>query len=224
LVAKPGSPRMCVVLTAVGPSLGAPWAWAGLGALTPLFVKYDNRCQECPVTLLGMNLAYSPEVVDILAMDGNGERLMPLAMKECSSEAARERLRTASAARLFAGARAPEAALSGLYVYFSCFEEAHSIAQDIATPEGSYWHGIVHRQEPDAGNAAYWFRQVGPHPIFPALARATGQEGPWDPFAFIEMCEQARRQPGSELETRAREIQRIEWQLLFDYCARPAAP
>ena len=169
-----------------------------------------------------MNLDYSYEVVAILALDGAGERLMPLVMEQCSSEAARERLRASSTARLFAGARAPEAAMSGLYVYFSCFEEAHTIAQDIATAEGSYWHAIVHRQEPDAGNAAYWFRQVGGHPIFPALARAAGREGSWDPFAFIEMCEQARRQPGSELEDRARAIQRVEWQLLFDYCARPA--
>jgi hypothetical protein len=171
---------------------------------------------------VGMNLDYNSEVVAILALDGDGERLMPLAMERCSSEAARERLRTGSAARLFAGARAPEAALSGLYVYFSCFEEAHAIAQDIPTAEGSYWHAIVHRQEPDAGNAAYWFRQVGAHPIFPALARAAGQEEPWDPFAFIELCERARRQPGSELEARARAIQRAEWQLLFNYCARPA--
>jgi hypothetical protein len=169
-----------------------------------------------------MKLDYGTEVVAILALDGDGERLMPLAMEQCSSEAARERLRGASAARLFAGARAPEAALSGLYVYFSCFEEAHAMAQDIATAEGSYWHAIVHRQEPDAGNAAYWFRQVGAHPIFPALARAAGQEGRWDPFAFIEMCEEARRRPRSELEDRARGIQRVEWQLLFDYCARPA--
>jgi hypothetical protein len=165
---------------------------------------------------------YGPEVAEILSLDGNGERLMPLAMERCSSEAARERLRGASAGRLCPRARAPEAALSGLYVYFSCFEEAHTIAQDIATMEGSYWHGIVHRQEPDAGNAAYWFRQVGTHPIFAALAVASAREAPWDPFAFIDMCEQARRQPGSELETRARGIQRVEWQMLFDYCARAA--
>ena len=156
---------------------------------------------------------YGPEVSAILALDGDGERLMPLVMERCSSEAARQRLRAASPPRLFAGARAPEMAVCGLYVYFSCFEEAHAIA-DVETAEGFYWHGIVHRREPNAESAAYWFRQLGAHPIFPMLAVA-------DPFAFIEMCEQARLQPGSEMETRARVVQRAEWQLLFDYCARP---
>jgi hypothetical protein len=165
---------------------------------------------------------YGPEVAAILALDGDGLRPMPLASAPCPA-GVRERLRAAAPARLFPGARAPEAALSGLYVYFSDFEEAHALAQDIATAEGSYWHAIAHRLEPDAGNAAYWFGQVGAHPIFPALARAAGSGVAWDPFAFIELCEQARRQPGSELETRARAVQLVEWQLLFDYCARPAA-
>ncbi|MGD0360660.1 MAG: hypothetical protein ABSC93_07295 [Bryobacteraceae bacterium] len=165
---------------------------------------------------------YGAEVAAILSLDGNGGRLLPLVMDRCSSEAARERLRASSPPRLFAASRAPEAAMSALYVYFSCFDEAHRIAQDIQTAEGSYWHAIAHRQEPDAGNAAYWFRRVGRHPIFPALARAAGRQGPWDAFAFIDLCEQARLQPGSELEARARATQRAEWQLLFDYCARPA--
>jgi hypothetical protein len=166
--------------------------------------------------------AYGSEVAAVLALDGDGERPMPLATEPLvSAEAARERLRSVSAFRLLPAARAPEAALSGLYLYFSCFDEAHTIAQDIATPEGSYWHAIAHRQEPDAANAGYWFRQLGTHPIFPTLAKAAGTSGPWDPFAFVETCEKARREPGSELEARAMRVQLIEWQLLFDYCARP---
>src|SRR5260370_12596566 len=119
--------------------------------------------------------AYGKDVARILALDGNGERLMPLAMGRCSSDRAHQLLQSKSAAGLFPESRAPEAALSGLYLYFSCLDEAHTIAQDITTPEGCYWHAIMHRQEPDAGNAGYWFRQVGTHAIFPALREAAAE-------------------------------------------------
>ena len=177
---------------------------------------------------------YGETVRELLRLDGGGERLMPLVAEACSSPEARRRLGQLSAKELFAGARAPEAALAGLYVYFSCWQEAHEAAQEIASPEGSYWHAIVHRQEPDAGNAAYWFHRVGKfHPIFPALRRTAAEiasthaaaeiafQENWDPLTFLQVCEQARRKPSS-LEQAAREIQRAEWQLLFDYCARPA--
>jgi hypothetical protein len=163
--------------------------------------------------------AYGPEVARALALDGDGERLMALAKPQCSSEAAREMIR---------GLSAPQPALAGLYLYFGCWDDAHETAQAVETREGSYWHAIVHRQEPDAGNAGYWFRQVGAHPIFAAL-RARAAEigfdpGPaWSPTAFVDYCEQARTQPGSEMERRAREVQRAEWQLLFDYSMRDSA-
>ena len=168
--------------------------------------------------------AYGGEVAAILALDARGARLMPLAEGRCSSPRALEILRAADSARLFPGSRSPQAAMCGLYLYFSCREEAHEIAQDIPTAEGSYWHAIVHRQEPDAGNSAYWFRRVGRHAIFPDLRREAAALGvdfgaQWDPMAFIEFCERARRAPGSEQEQRAIEVQRVEWQLLFDYCA-----
>jgi hypothetical protein len=67
--------------------------------------------------------------------------------------------------------------MAGLYLYFGCWAEAHETAQDIATPEGSYWHAIVHRQEPDAWNSGYWFRQVGAHAIYPALRDAAAEIG-----------------------------------------------
>ena len=101
----------------------------------------------------------------------------------------------------------------------------------MGTAEGSFWHGIMHRQEPDAWNAAYWFRRVGRHEIFPALHEeamklqsaipgAGYHEGSeWDPFRFIEFVGEALEAPGSEAEKLALEIQRAEWQLLFDYCA-----
>ena len=157
---------------------------------------------------------------------------MPLAEGVCCSGEARRRIGNAKLEDLFASAHAPRGALAGLYLYFSCRDEAHEVAQADASAEGSYWHAIVHRQEPDAGNSSYWFHRVGRHPVFPdLLERARAIEaahagvdlnlsGTWDPIAFITLCESARCQPDSELEQTALEIQRAEWQLLFDYCAR----
>lgn len=154
--------------------------------------------------------AYGPAVASILSLDGSGERLMSLVREPCSSEEARSRIGVAGALQLFPHSWAPEAALAGLYFYFGCWTEAHETAQAVDTPEGSYWHAMVHRQEPDAGNSAYWFRQVGEHPIFPTLARIAGVER-WTPLDFIRQCEHG--------STREQELQRAEWQLLFDYCA-----
>jgi len=158
---------------------------------------------------------------------------MPLVAGVCSSEEARTRLREYKPMDLFPKALAPEASFAGLWMYFSCADDAHEIVQDLHSPEGSFWHAILHRQEPDSGNSAYWFRRTGNHPVFRDLAKAadeiltrhSGAEfrtgGKWDPFSFILFCERARQQPGSEQEKAALEIQRAEWQLLFDYCARP---
>jgi len=162
--------------------------------------------------------AYGDEIAAILALDGSGERLMPLAGGTCSSAEARELLKAS---------RLPPAVLAGLYLYFSCWDEAHGVAQDLDTPEGSYWHALVHRQEPDTGNSAYWFGQVGRHAIFAELRARAAEIGvesgkSWAPQAFIDYCEAARARPGSPEERKALEVQRAEWQLLFDWCARAA--
>jgi hypothetical protein len=175
---------------------------------------------------------YGQPVAEILALDGDGHRLMPLAGGRCSSEEARRQLEKTTANQLFPNSVAADAAFSGLWLYFSCLVESHTLSQQISTSDGSFWHGIMHRQEPDAGNAAYWFRRVGDHPIFPQLrdqaAALAGQHAEtgvsfgarWDPFAFIDLCEEARRAKGTPQERLALEIQRTEWQLLFDHCAR----
>ncbi|HYL78706.1 MAG TPA: hypothetical protein VEU96_31235 [Bryobacteraceae bacterium] len=177
--------------------------------------------------------AYGRQVAGILALDRDGDRLIPLVAGVCSSEEARSRLANQKAAELFPHAQFPEAALGGLWLYFSCCDESHEIVQNLHSVEGSFWHAILHRQEPDSGNAAYWFRRTGNHPVFRDLCQAADEivarhpvaefrtGGKWDPFSFILFCERARQQPGSPHEQAALEIQRAEWQLLFDYCARP---
>ena len=175
---------------------------------------------------------YGADVARVLAFGENGRRLAPLTCGSCVSEDARRELTRLKPTDLFPAHKEPAAPMAGLWLYFSCFEEAHRLIDHPRTPEGVYWHAILHRQEPDDGNAAYWFRRLGQHRIFGALAQearnilaaspeAEFRVGDWDPFAFIAYCDRARRQPGTIQERAAMEIQRAEWQLLFDHCARP---
>jgi hypothetical protein len=55
--------------------------------------------------------AYGDEIAGILSLDGNGERMMPLAGGTCSSPEARDLLKAS---------KLPPAVLAGLYLYFSC--------------------------------------------------------------------------------------------------------
>ena len=138
--------------------------------------------------------------------------------------------RSQDVAILFPGARDGHAALAGLLLRVGCWTESHDVAQNISSPEGSYWHGIIHRMEPDSSNARYWFERVGEHAIFPQLvgfaAEILKNSGPkhwrlkttWDPFLFIDWCDEARERRG-QAEMAAIQIQMAEWQLLFDWCA-----
>lgn len=150
---------------------------------------------------------YGPRVAELL---GDGQRLMPLVSPRSGDPAVAEILRTEGVSIL------PPAAVAGLWIYCGYFEEAHNLAQDIHISDGSYWHGILHRMEPDAWNAGYWFRRVGTHPVFPkvrAAAKSLGYD--WEPERFIADCDKA---PSDDLLLRR--VQLAEWQILFDYCAR----
>ena len=127
---------------------------------------------------------------------------------------------------------------AGLLQLHDFLDESHSESQSIEgegrSRAGDYWHGIMHRREPDYGNAKYWFRRVGPHPIFTAVAEQADailanrtnaeaatwrgrlvRDGRWDPMAMVDLCEACRHGQG-ELERAAREIQFAEMLLLLE--------
>jgi hypothetical protein len=114
------------------------------------------------------------------------------------------------------------ACLSGLWLFHDFLDESHTISQDLHAWYGSYWHGIMHRREPDPDNAKYWFRRVPANPVFEALATDAAEmglpvKGGWDPFAFVDRCERERG-TGSDGEMLCRRVQLREMQLLFDWC------
>ena len=55
---------------------------------------------------------YGGEVARILALEGGGQRLMPLTIGECSSPEARRLIRTSAL---------PELVRAGLFFYFNCW-------------------------------------------------------------------------------------------------------
>ena len=118
---------------------------------------------------------------------------------------------------------------AGLLLWQDFLDAAHEIAQEVETKDGSYWHGFMHRRQPDAGNARYWFRQVGSHAIFPDLYRAARAIAPemikgqhWNPFTFIDLCEKTRENRDQRIDAICRKIQKAEFDLLLEHTYRKA--
>lgn len=116
---------------------------------------------------------------------------------------------------------ASPACRAGLWLLHDFLDESHSISQDIPSADGSFWHAIMHRREPDASNSKYWWRQVGPHPVLDRLREITPNLGYQfsSPAAFVDFCERVR-DSGSAEEELAQRVQQVEWQLLFDHSYR----
>lgn len=119
---------------------------------------------------------------------------------------------------------------AGLLLGHGALEVSHTLSQGIHTPTGSYWHGIMHRREPDFDNARYWFARVGRHPAYPLVLEAVKgrlkEQGKtvgflegakeWDARGFISYCERFIGS-GADEELVAREIAHVEWRVLLEW-------
>jgi len=139
--------------------------------------------------------------------------------------------------------QAAQAMIAGLWVAADRFEEAHEIAQGLPDEWGAWWHAILHRREPDASNALYWYRRVkappevwkdlgrraaqalGSEPVtgLEPLAGAIRKSGNWEPVPFVRAVE-AGQSGGLAADAvgKLAELQRLEWRAWFDACRAAA--
>jgi hypothetical protein len=181
-------------------------------------------------------VAYGPAIAPLIT-----ERLPELGPGTPNS-AMRPQLAALTIETAFAGRKVIDddvarCCLSALWLWHDFLDESHTISQEVYTVDGSYWHGIMHRREPDYGNAKYWFRRVPRHAIFEPLADAARKltagvkldpaaeylatQSTWDAYRFVDLCEAIARGK-SKAEQLAREIARLERQMLFEHCYRQA--
>ncbi|MBD3674842.1 MAG: hypothetical protein HUJ26_15100 [Planctomycetaceae bacterium] len=132
--------------------------------------------------------------------------------------------------------------MAGLLLIHDFLEPSHQFSQSLegegVDANGDYWHGIMHRREPDFGNSKYWFRRVGTHPCFTRLAEEacklvkrydddeltravnsfSGSE--WDSFAVVDFFQEAHRpnRQGTAWHQFAEELQMLEMLLLLNHC------
>lgn len=143
--------------------------------------------------------------------------------------------------------------LAGLYQQNDDLEASHTLCQEVdrecGLPEASYWHGIVHRREPDFSNARGWFRKAEGLGALPEIHRAAGaflqrvlqmpeygesrevalqflrhlqSHGTWDPLYFLDLCEACTTGGSTEAQRLLEEAQEVEFTTLFDWTYRMA--
>ena len=195
-----------------------------------------------------MDVTYTSAIAEVIGKLEAGNPLPPLVPQNAWSRELTDTLEAASLDELFDGASLKnttfaEAIKSGLLLWNDALDESHTISQGLADQTGSYWHGIMHRREPDYPNSKYWFGRVGSHPIFPALrerslelfnetanpsdaltevGQAIAAQENWDSYQFVDWCQAAEGDSDSDVIGFLQQVQAEEIKLLLAYSYRNA--
>ena len=195
-----------------------------------------------------MSTEYPPQIDEIVQKLDARQPLPPLVPeKEWDSELTKQ-IQTTPTSDLFDGRALKDPSLanavkSGLLLWNDALDDSHNISQGVGSKTGSYWHGIMHRREPDYSNSKYWFARVGNHPVFPTLrvrilntleagsnqpaqlaryAEAIKQNDNWDAPQFIDWCQDAAGHSDDEVVEFLQTVQVEEIKLLLEYSCRNA--
>ncbi|MEM9644697.1 MAG: hypothetical protein AAF989_06875 [Planctomycetota bacterium] len=99
---------------------------------------------------------------------------------------------------------------SALWLLAGELDRSHDISQNLKSPSGSFLHGIMHRREGDFGNAKYWFRTAGDHPVEKELRDAFPQEYK-NACQFVDQCESSQRESSSKPNLGVEHLEVVQW-------------
>ncbi len=189
-----------------------------------------------------MAVMYAPAIAEVIEKLETGNPLPRLVPQEAWNSELTNALESTSLDELFRGESLKNTAFgsaikSGLLLWNDALNASHNISQGLENQTGSYWHGIMHRREPDYSNSKYWFGRVGAHPIFPQLreraiailketpnpsdtlegiAQAIAASEDWDAYQFIDWC-QAAENGMDDVARFLQQVQVEEIKLLLAY-------
>ncbi len=251
----------------LGSLLGLPWGpgaamfrrevYSSLGvyrnldeALWEYALRFLERGHE--LEIMAEDLAVWNLDSDIASVLGTRSQLVPASHKH---DFLKSYLQGLSADRLIPE-RDPESfsgnlVLAALMDKNDDLESCHKICQEAGQDDvcGNYWHGIVHRREPDFENARGWFRRAYGLPAYEeiyagvlgvlqrvlqvpeygeARERALGfmqhlrVQGSWDPIYLVDLCEACMERGSASESKMLEEVQKVEFEVLFDWTYRSA--